>query len=97
MLKRFGAPESAQQPAPTPSKDGEQPAVQLDESTQKLLREINALNAYQAPSLPLRHEDRYAHTSSEVTPFRHVEPFKRHFLVQMNTPGRGERSPNRPT
>ena len=33
------------------------------------------------------------HTSSEVTPFRHVEPFKRHFLVQMEYTGAGRAIP----
>lgn len=62
-------------------------APELDAHTQKVLEEINSLNPYQKPALPLKREGRYAGTSIEVTPFRHVEPFKRHFLEQMEYTG----------
>lgn len=69
------------------------PPIDVDEGTLKVLEEINSLNAYQSPKLPLRLDDRYAHTTDDVLPFRHVEPFKRHFLLQMEYTGAGRAIP----
>jgi len=63
------------------------PPFEVDEDTLKVLKEINSLNAYQRPNLPLKLDKQYAHTSPDVSPFRHVEPFKRHFLLQMEYAG----------
>lgn len=82
------ADESPQQPRPD-----WMPPFEVDEDTLKVLKEINSLNAYQTPDLPLKQDDRYAHTSEDVSPFRHVEPFKRHFLLQMEYPGPGRAIP----
>ena len=72
---------------------GPAPAVEIDAETQKVLDEINSLNAYQRPKLPLKLEDRYAHTSDDVTPHGEVKPDKKHFLLQMEYTGPGRAIP----
>ncbi len=69
------------------------PPCQADEHTLEVLKEINSLNAYQTPKLPLRLDDRYAHTADDVSPFGGVTPFKRHFLLQMEYTGPGRAIP----
>ena len=69
------------------------PPFQLSEGMQKVLQEINSVNAYQVPKLPLKREPVYAYTPIDVTPFRHVEPHKRHFLEQMEYWGPGRAIP----
>ena len=84
------AAQEASNGSPSPTGDA---SIVVDASTQKVLDEINSLNSYQKPALPLKKEGRYAGTSTEVTPFRHVEPFKRHFLEQMEYTGPGRAIP----
>ncbi len=69
------------------------PAVPVDAGTQKVLDEINSLNAYQRPNLPLKLEDRYAHTADEATPHGQTKPDKKHFLLQMEYAGPGRAIP----
>jgi ABC-type branched-subunit amino acid transport system substrate-binding protein len=64
-----------------------------DPDTDKVLKEINSLNAYQAPQLPLKIDTNYANTSEDVEPFRGVTPYKRHFLTQMEYTGPGRAIP----
>ena len=59
-----------------PKSDAPAPAVEVDAGTQKVLDEINSLNAYQRPNLPLKLEDRYAHTADESVPHGQVQPDK---------------------
>jgi ABC-type branched-subunit amino acid transport system substrate-binding protein len=79
--------------ATTNDQPAKQPTIPVNADTQKVLDEVNSLNAYQAPKLPLKTETRYANTAPELTPFRHVEPFKRHFLTQMEYTGAGRAIP----
>ncbi len=69
------------------------PAVPINEHTRKVIEEINSVNAYQTPDLFLKKDARYANTTDDVAPFRHVEPFKRHFLEQMEYTGPGRAIP----
>ncbi len=69
------------------------PPSSIDDQTQAVLDEIDSLNAYQVPQLPLKSEDRYANTPDEVRPHGHVEPYKRHFLLQMEYTGPGRAIP----
>lgn len=69
------------------------PPMEVDEDTLKVLEAINSVNAYQTPKLPLKKDDRYANTTDDVSPFRHVEPYKRHFLEQMEYTGPGRAIP----
>jgi ABC-type branched-subunit amino acid transport system substrate-binding protein len=66
---------------------------EVDEETLNILDVINRLNAYQSPNLALKQDTTYAHTSKDVEPFRHVEPHKRHFLLQIEYTGAGRAIP----
>jgi ABC-type branched-subunit amino acid transport system substrate-binding protein len=77
-------PDKASAPVPT---------AEVDADTQKVLSEINSLNAYQRPNLPLKLEDRYAHTPDDVTPHGEAKPDKKHFLLQMEYTGPGRAIP----
>ncbi|MHB8970582.1 MAG: ABC transporter substrate-binding protein [Pirellulaceae bacterium] len=68
-------------------------AANVDEGTVRVLKEINSLNPYQKPNLDLKVDDNYAHTTDDVVPFGGVEPFKRHFLTQMEYTGAGRSVP----
>ncbi|MHC4497086.1 MAG: ABC transporter substrate-binding protein, partial [Planctomycetota bacterium] len=45
--------------------------------------------AYQVPDLELREDESYARTAGDFEPFRHVRPYKEHFLLQMEYTGPG--------
>lgn len=62
---------------------------EVDKETLKVLEEINLLNAYQTPKIGLKQDTIYAYTPKDVEPFRHVEPHKRHFLLQIEYTGPG--------
>ncbi len=67
--------------------------VNVPHSVDEVLDAVNSVNAYQNPRLSLKLNDRYAHTSEDVVPFGEVEPFKRHFLLQMEYTGAGRTIP----
>jgi branched-chain amino acid transport system substrate-binding protein len=75
----------------TAVKETKPAGAKLDAETAKNLNEINAAGSYGLPNLDLRVDKNYARTSQELEPFRHVTPFKEHFLEQMvySGPGRG--------
>ncbi|HQG48907.1 MAG TPA: ABC transporter substrate-binding protein, partial [Sedimentisphaerales bacterium] len=71
-----------------------QPAIfEVPPETAEVLAKIDAVNAYQVPNFRLRVDEKYANTSQDLEPFRHVEPHKRHFLVQMEYTGAGRTIP----
>jgi ABC-type branched-subunit amino acid transport system substrate-binding protein len=72
--------------------DSAQP-VKVSAETQQVLDKINSVSAYEVPDLGLKEEHNYARTSQDVTPFGHVEPYKQHFLVQMEYTGPGRAIP----
>jgi len=67
--------------------------IDVDEETARVLREINSLNAYQAPHLDLKTDAKYAHIPLKYEPFRGSEPDKRYFLEQIEYPGAGRAIP----
>ncbi len=69
------------------------PPFEADEETAHILKELNSLNAYQTPHLPLKNDAKYAHIPLEYEPFRGSEPEKRYFLEQMEYPGPGRAIP----
>jgi len=71
----------------------DQHVVALDEHTAEVVEKINAVSAYEVPKLPLKEDENYAETASEFEPFRHVKPYKEHFLVQMEYTGPGRAIP----
>ena len=74
-------------------RDADQSPVEVDPHTAEVLEKINAVSAYEVPDLGLREDEKYAKTTHEVKPFRHVEPYKEHFLVQMEYTGPGRAIP----
>lgn len=83
----FGA-----EPAGRKSADS-QPAIEVDEQTLELLRKINAAGPYDVPDLELKQDRNYADTAQDLEPFRHVKPFKEHFLRQLEYTGPGRAIP----
>ena len=73
--------------------DRRQPRIEVDDATREVLRKINSAGAYEVPDLGLREDKLYAHTSRDVGPFRHVAPYKEHFLLQMEYTGPGRAKP----
>jgi len=69
------------------------PPIEIDEATREVLRKVNAVGPYDVPDLGLRKDEIYAHTSTDVEPFRHVKPYKEHFLLQMEYTGPGRAKP----
>ena len=86
---RAGDPPAGSPSAATPSTR----AGPVRLTTDQVLKEINALNAYQAPKLPLKTDQDYAHTVKELEPYHHVEPFKTHFRTQIEYTGPGRALP----
>ena len=58
----------------------------------ELVRAID-VGPYEVPDLTLRQDENYASSAVDVEPFRHVEPFKQHFLEQMEYTGPGRAIP----
>jgi ABC-type branched-subunit amino acid transport system substrate-binding protein len=63
----------------------QQPVSDMDD----VLREINEAGYYKAPNVELKRDENYAGTSEEFEPFRHVQPYKEHFLEQLEYTGSG--------
>lgn len=84
--------DAAAQPPAGPN-DATGSTTAIDPKAEVLLREINSLNAYQSPNLPLKTDREYAHTVKELEPFHHVEPFKTHFRTQLEVTGAGRSIP----
>jgi len=66
---------------------------QVDAETREILEKINAAGAYSVPDLELKKDEDYARTSEDVEPFRHVRPYKEHFLLQLEYTGPGRAKP----
>jgi branched-chain amino acid transport system substrate-binding protein len=67
--------------------------VQIDSHTAEVVEKINSVNAYEVPDLGLREDEDYAATTEDVRPFGYVQPYKEHFLVQMEYTGPGRAIP----
>ncbi len=67
--------------------------TQVDAATLEVLEKINSVSAYEGPDLGLREDENYAKTTDDVEPFRHVKPYKEHFLVQVEYTGPGRAIP----
>jgi len=78
------------------NRDGIEPSVQpieVDDDTREVLQKINSASAYEVPELNLKRDTIYAHTPGDVEPFRHVKPYKQHFLLQTEYTGPGRAIP----
>ena len=76
--------------APTPPDPSGLTADKLDTAT--VLERID-IGPYELPDLPLKINSNYAFSPVDVEPFRHVKPFKEHFLLQMEYTGPGRAIP----
>jgi ABC-type branched-subunit amino acid transport system substrate-binding protein len=65
----------------------------IDANTRKVLDEINSAGAHAAPQLELRRDKNYARTDEDLEPFRHIKPYKQHFLEQLEYTGPGRAIP----
>jgi len=96
-MKAFAALLPAALLCAAASCDGRRPAAgpqaEPDPATREVLRRINSVSAYETPALDLRADERYAHTAEHAHPFNHVQPFKQHFLTQMEYTGPGRAVP----
>ncbi|MEE8347685.1 MAG: ABC transporter substrate-binding protein, partial [Dehalococcoidia bacterium] len=63
-----------------------------DEETAKLLAAID-VGPYEVPDLALKKDHNYAYSAKDVEPFRHVTPYKQHFLEQLEYTGPGRAIP----
>ena len=68
--------------------DPPEPAPTAEPDQRRLLEHID-VGPYDVPGLSLRKDSNYAHSATDVEPFRHVTPFKEHFLEQMEYTGPG--------
>jgi len=73
--------------------EAKSPTIEIDPETTELLQKINSASAYEVPDLGLRQDTIYAKTAQDVEPFRHVKPYKEHFLLQMEYTGPGRAKP----
>lgn len=88
-----GAAARADTPASGTLPPDWKPPFEVDEETLKVLEESYKAGSYGTPNLPLKTDENYAHTPRDLEPFRHVQPHKRHFLVQMEYTGAGRGIP----
>lgn len=70
-----------------------QPPVDVDPGTLEVLEKINSVGPYEVPDLRLKRDANYANTSQDMEPFRHVKPYKEHFLLQLEYTGPGRAIP----
>ena len=74
----------------TPGVTGLTPAEEAELG--ELLRRID-VGPYRVPALSLRRDTDYTRSSDDVEPFRHIAPFKEHFLEQLQYTGPGRAYP----
>jgi ABC-type branched-subunit amino acid transport system substrate-binding protein len=67
--------------------------VPVGSGTEEVLRRINSVDAYEVPELDLKVDGDYARTSEDVAPFGGEEPYRKHFLEQMEYTGPGRAIP----
>ncbi len=68
-------------------------SASVDPDMTEVLAKINAASAYEVPDLGVRRDENYAQTAQEFEPFRHVQPYKRHYLEQLEYTGPGRAIP----
>ena len=91
ILSLAAAPlTAAETGAGEPQKKIERPE---DLTIPTILERINGVGPYEAPDLPLKTNQNYAHSSADVEPYGGVKPYKEHFLVQMEYTGPGRAIP----
>ena len=79
-------------PAETSPSDQHETTL-VDPDTAEVLEKINAASAYEVPDLGIRKDENYAQTAQDFEPYRHVQPYKQHFLEQLEYTGPGRAIP----
>ena len=69
------------------------PPIAVDDSMLDVLRAINTVGVHRRLDLPLKTDKNYARTSQDVEPFGGAQPFKQHFLEQLEYTGPGRAKP----
>ena len=64
-----------------------------DRADVKRLLEVIDVGPYETPQLVLKKDHNYARSAVDVEPFRHVTPYREHFLEQMEYTGPGRALP----
>ena len=82
------AQQSQEQPPAEPH-----PTTRVDDETHEVLEKVNSVDAYELPDLTLKTNKNYGHTPQDFEPFRHVKPYKEHFLLQLEYTGPGRATP----
>jgi len=93
VLLLFVLPLSCTQTQDQPIPPEKTAAVEIPPEIQEILPKIHNVSAYEVPDLGLQRDENYAYTTPEKTPFRHVKPYKEHFLEQMEYTGPGRAIP----
>lgn len=76
-----------------PAAAGEGPADEAAQADIERLLELIDVDPYEVPTLVLKKDHNYAYSAMDVEPFRHVTPYKEHFLEQMEYTGPGRAIP----
>ena len=85
--------ESKQKKPDKPAPVETAPPIEVDDETREVLKKINSAGPYEVPDLGLKQDRNYASTSQNLEPFRHVPPYKEHFLLQLEYTGPGRAKP----
>ncbi|MBN2563736.1 MAG: ABC transporter substrate-binding protein [Phycisphaerae bacterium] len=72
---------------------GEASAEEADKADIEGLLKVIDVGPYEVPKLVLKKDNNYAYSATDVEPFRHVTPYKEHFLEQMEYTGPGRAIP----
>ncbi|UCG31705.1 MAG: ABC transporter substrate-binding protein [Phycisphaerales bacterium] len=83
---------SAEEGQPDRDTTNERKQTGEEEAVHSLLEAID-VGPYEVPELDLQKDHNYAHSAVDVEPFRHVTPYKEHFLEQMEYTGPGRAIP----
>jgi branched-chain amino acid transport system substrate-binding protein len=89
------AKKTPQKPAaPDPSRmTTAEELTYVDPTTAEILKRDSGVSPYEVPDLKLKELSRYAETPDDIEPFGGVQPYKRHFLKQMEYTGPGRAIP----
>ena len=103
LVLGFGAcfslnPVAAEEPAaPRTERPTEGPPCtgtdEADKADVERLLEVISVGPYEVPPLVLKKDHNYAYSAMDVEPFRHVTPYREHFLEQMEYTGPGRAIP----
>ncbi|MBW8002172.1 MAG: amino acid ABC transporter substrate-binding protein [Planctomycetes bacterium] len=67
--------------------------IKVDSEAVELMEKIDAAGAYDVPDIELRTDEKYASMAKDVEPYRHVKPYKKYFLRQIEYTGSGRGIP----